>query len=173
MTHFRNEKGIVSPEFPLGAAIVTISDSTAAGTREDKSGDAIESMLPGIPAGLVTRIVVPDEEDQICEALETLCARGDIHLVLTTGGTGIGPRDVTPEATRKVLEKELPGIAEAIRAYGIQKARTAMLSRATAGVSRCTLIVNLPGSEKGAMESLEAVIDVLHHAVEMVAGGGH
>ncbi len=160
-------------DFLLGTAIVTVSDSTAAGNREDKSGDAIESMLPEIPASLVIRIVVPDEEDQICEALKTLCARDDIHLILTTGGTGVGPRDVTPEATRRLLEKELPGIAETIRAHGIQKARTAMLSRATAGIAENTVIVNLPGSEKGARESLEAVIDVLHHAFEMAAGGGH
>lgn len=157
----------------LGTAVVTVSDSTFAGNREDKSGNAIESMLPGIPACLVTRIVVPDEEDRIYEELKTLCARDDIRLILTTGGTGIGPRDVTPEATRKVLEKELPGIAETIRACGIQKVRTAMLSRAVAGVAGNTVIVNLPGSEKGARESLEAVIDVLHHAVEMAAGGGH
>ncbi|MCK5557704.1 MAG: MogA/MoaB family molybdenum cofactor biosynthesis protein [Candidatus Hydrogenedentes bacterium] len=157
----------------LGAAIVTISDSTAAGKREDKSGDAIEAMLSEIPARLVTRIVVPDEEDRIYEELKNLCTRDDVHLVLTTGGTGVGPRDVTVEATRRVLEKELPGIAEAIRAYGIQRARTAMLSRAVAGVAGDTVLVNLPGSEKGASESLRAVIDVLHHAVDMAAGGGH
>lgn len=157
----------------LGAAIVTISDSTASGKREDKSGNAIEAMLAGIPARLSTRIVVPDEEDRIYEELKTLCTRDDIHIILTTGGTGIGPRDVTPEATRRVLERELPGISEAIRAHGIQKARTAMLSRAVAGVTGNTVLVNLPGSEKGARESLEAVIDVLHHAVDMAAGGGH
>ncbi len=157
----------------LGAAVVTVSDSTAAGKREDKSGNAIEAMLPGIPARLTTRVVVPDERDRIYKELKGLCARDDTHLIFTTGGTGAGPRDVTPEATRKALERELPGIAETIRAYGIQRARTAMLSRAVAGVAGNTIIVNLPGSEKGARESLEAVIDVLHHAADMALGGGH
>ncbi len=157
----------------LGAAIITVSDSTAAGEREDKSGDALQAMLAAIPARLEERVVVPDEEDEIYEKLKSLCARSDIQLVLTTGGTGPGLRDVTPEATKRAIERELPGIPEAMRAAGLKKTRTAMLSRAVAGIAQNTIIVNLPGSEKGATESLEAVIDVLHHAVEMVQGKGH
>lgn len=157
----------------LGAAIITVSDSTAAGEREDKSGDALQAMLAAIPARLEERVVVPDEEGEIYEKLKSLCARSDIQLVLTTGGTGPGPRDVTPEATKRAIERELPGIPEAMRAAGLEKTRTAMLSRAVAGIAQNTIIVNLPGSEKGATESLEAVIDVLHHAAEMVQGKGH
>lgn len=157
----------------LGTAIVVVSDSTAAGIREDTSGPALEEMLPSIPARLIEKTAVPDDVGQVTSVLEKLTERQDIQLILTTGGTGLGPRDVTPESTRMVLQKELPGIPEAMRALGMKKTKRAILSRGTAGSANGSLIVNLPGSRKGATESLEAVSNVLHHACCMIAGAGH
>jgi molybdenum cofactor synthesis domain-containing protein len=151
--------------------IITVSDGVAHGAREDRSGAVLEEMLA--PLGeIAVRRVVPDDRDGIAAALRELCDQG-LDLVATTGGTGLGPRDVTPEATRDVLEREAPGLGEAMRAATLSKTPMAMISRATAGIRGRTLLLNLPGSPKGVRECLEVVLPVLPHAVEILGGGGH
>jgi molybdopterin adenylyltransferase len=145
-----------------------MSDKGARGEREDTAGPAIEEILKGIGGKVTHSEVMPDEKAVIREKL--LRYAGSVDLILTTGGTGLSPRDVTPEATREVIEREVPGMAEAMRAAGMLKTRHAMLSRAVAGVRGGTLIINLPGSPKGAAESLEAVLDAIPHAVEKIKG---
>jgi len=151
--------------------ILTVSDGVAHGQREDLSGETLVQMLA--PLGDVAeRRVTADERAGIAEALRDLCDQG-MDLVVTTGGTGLGPRDVTPEATRDVLDREAPGLGEAMRAATLSKTPMAMISRATAGVRGRTLILNLPGSPKGVRECLEVVLPVLPHAVDILRGGGH
>ena len=154
----------------MKAAVLTVSDGVVAGTREDRSGDVLADLLAG-DGYEVARRVVPDEAAAISAAIRELAEAAVV--VLTTGGTGVAPRDVTPEATRSVIDREAPGIAEAIRADSIARTPHALLSRGVAGIHGRTLIVNLPGSPKGAMESLTAVHPVLRHAVEQLAGGDH
>lgn len=153
----------------MKVGILTISDKGSRGEREDTSGPALKKMLAGIKAEVVQYRIVPDEKEAIIQTLKEWSDQG-LHLILTTGGTGFSPRDNTPEATLAVIEKSAPGISEAIRFHGLKKTPRAMLSRAVAGIRRQTLIVNLPGSEKGARESLEAIIEVLPHAVETIRG---
>ncbi len=150
--------------------ILTVSDKGSRGERVDTSGAAIRVMVDGIGGEIARAAVVPDERDQIAATLRAWCDSGDVDVVLTTGGTGLAARDVTPEATLDVAHRLAPGIAEAMRADGMRATPRAMLSRAVAAVRGSTLIVNLPGSEKGARESLGAVIDVLPHAVELLRG---
>ncbi len=150
--------------------ILTVSDKGSRGERVDTSGAAIRVMVDGIGGEIARAAVVPDERDQIAATLRAWCDSGDVDVVLTTGGTGLAARDVTPEATLDVADRLAPGIAEAMRADGMRATPRAMLSRAVAAVRGSTLIVNLPGSEKGARESLGAVIDVLPHAVELLRG---
>ena len=151
--------------------IITVSDSAARGEREDVSGRTLREMLQAI-GEVVEEQVVPDDRARIEEALRALADAG-LQFVATTGGTGLGPRDVTPEATRAVIEREAPGIVEAMRARSLEKTPMAMLSRAVAGTRGRTLIVNLPGSPKGVRECLEVLLPVLPHALEILAGGGH
>jgi molybdopterin adenylyltransferase len=157
----------------MRAAILTISDSCAADKRNDESGPAVEKALIENGVEVCERKIVADEHDKIVGALKHLSDSAGVDVIFTTGGTGLGPRDVTPEATEAVCQRMVPGIGEMSRARGLEKTRNAALSRGVAGIRGSTLIVNLPGSPKGARESLETVIDVLPHAIEMLRGGGH
>jgi molybdopterin adenylyltransferase len=149
------------------AAVLTVSDGVTEGTRDDLSGDILTELLTG--AGFeVERRVVPDERDVIAEAIADLAE--EAGLVLTTGGTGLGPRDVTPEATREVIERDAPGIAEALRADSIAKTPHGLLSRGLAGVRGRTLVVNLPGSPGGCRDGFAVLAPALHHAIELLAG---
>jgi molybdopterin adenylyltransferase len=154
-----------------GFAVVTISDRCAAGQQLDSTGPAVARLLAQQwPKETIGRGLVPDNEDAIATLLHELCHQ-EYELVVTAGGTGLGPRDVTPEATRRVIAREVPGLAEAMRSSCAPSYRFAWLSRAVAGLKGTTLIVNLPGSEQGATESLTAILPLLPHALEVVAGG--
>lgn len=149
------------------AVVITVSDGVAAGVREDGSGDALEELLT--TAGFeVTRDLVPDEADQITDALRRAATVAE--LVVTTGGTGFGLRDVTPEATAATLEREAPGLVQAMIAHGLESTPMAALTRAKAGTLGKSLILNLPGSPKGAVENLEAVIGIVPHALRLLSG---
>ena len=150
------------------AAVLTVSDSVVAGTRPDASGPAVAEALQKAGYQVVTREAVPDERNHIENALVRLCEHA--RLVVTTGGTGVALRDVTPEATLSICDREVPGISERMRAEGIKKTPLAALSRAVCGTRGTSLVLNLPGSPRGATESLAAVIDVLPHALELLAG---
>jgi molybdenum cofactor synthesis domain-containing protein len=151
----------------LKAAVLTVSDGVVAGTREDTSGDLLAELLAGEGYD-VERRVVPDEAGEIADAIVELA--GTAAVVLTTGGTGVAPRDVTPEATRSVIDREAPGIAEAIRADSISKTPHALLSRGLAGVHARTLVVNLPGSPGGCRDGFAVLRPALGHAVKLLAG---
>ncbi|HET6361150.1 MAG TPA: MogA/MoaB family molybdenum cofactor biosynthesis protein [Gemmatimonadota bacterium] len=151
------------------AAVVTVSDRSAAGEREDESGPRLTGLLEELGWEVSERRIVPDEVAAIAAVLADLVGRG-IRLILTTGGTGLSPRDVTPDATRSVADREVPGIAEALRAAGLGETPHAMLSRAIAAVRGRTLIVNLPGSPRGAESGLRTLAPVLDHAIALIAG---
>jgi molybdenum cofactor synthesis domain-containing protein len=151
-------------------AVLTISDSSHAGTREDKSGPAVATRLEELGWSVLHRGVIPDERARIAESLAALASSGEYDVVFTSGGTGPALRDVTPEATRDVIEREIPGLGELMRLEGLKSTRRAVLSRSTAGIRGTTLIVNLPGSPKGALESLNAVADLVPHVVELLRG---
>ncbi len=152
----------------ITVAILTLSDKGSKGEREDLAGPLIREMIAGIGATVEYYEIIPDEKDLIKEKL--MAYSNKVDLVLTTGGTGLSPRDVTPEATLEVIEKEIPGIAETMRSAGLEKTKRAMLSRAVAGVRGNTLIINMPGSPKAVKEGLEAIMDVLPHAIEKIKG---
>ncbi len=151
-------------------ALITSSDSGAQGLRADIGGDAVADAMRAKGHSLLERKILPDAQQLIADQLLLWCGRGDIDLILTTGGTGLGPRDVMPEAMNDVLEYEVPGIADAMRIASLSYTPMAMISRGKSGVRDRTLILNLPGSPKGAVEMLEAVVDVLPHAVEILQG---
>lgn len=152
------------------ARVITVSDRSFRGERADESGPAVAALLRGAGYAVDKLVLVPDELAQIEQALRE-AARDDIALCVTTGGTGFAPRDVTPEATRAVCEKPVPGIPEAMRYASMRVTNRAMLSRAEAGILERTLIVNLPGSPKGARENLEAVLPALEHGITILRGG--
>ena len=150
--------------------VLTISDKGWRGERQDASGTAIAEMLAPLDSRQVGYEVVPDEADMIAARLSEWADAGNMDVILTTGGTGLGPRDVTPEATVKVIDRTVPGMAEAMRAETFSKTPFAILSRATAGVRGKCLIVNLPGSPKAVRECLGVVLPVIPHAVEIITG---
>lgn len=148
--------------------ILTLSDRSARGERADASGPALADLIQAEGWSLAKQEVLPDEQSAIRELLVAWAESGELDVILTTGGTGFSPRDVTPEATRAVIEREAPGLAEAMRAASLKITSHAMLSRVVAGIRKKTLIINLPGSPKGAVENLRVVIPVLPHAVELL-----
>lgn len=156
-----------NPQAPLGRAVViTVSDSASAGQREDLSGPEAARILSEAGFEVLDVEVVPDERTLIQDRMRMACDREGVRLVVTTGGTGLSPRDVTPEATGRVIDREVPGLALLMRLEGIRKTPKAALSRGIVGVRGTALIVNLPGSVKGVVESLGAVMGVIPHALE-------
>jgi len=154
----------------IRVAVLTVSDRGARGERADESGAAIKAMIAGLDSELVGYEVVPDEKDAISDKLTAFAEALGAHLIITTGGTGVSPRDVTPEATRAVIDRELPGMAEAMRAESMKKTPNAMLSRAVCGIRGTTLIVNLPGSPRAVRENLAVLLPAIEHAVEKICG---
>jgi molybdopterin adenylyltransferase len=154
----------------MNVAVLTVSDRSARGERPDEGGPLVEKIVGSFGGDVVARALVPDERDLISKQLIDWADGGGIDLILTTGGTGLGRRDVTPEATRAVIEREAPGIAEATRAAGMQITQFAALSRQVCGTRGRTLILNLPGAPKAIEECLEAVREILPHAIEMMQG---
>ncbi|HPD02371.1 MAG TPA: MogA/MoaB family molybdenum cofactor biosynthesis protein [Eubacteriales bacterium] len=151
------------------AAVITVSDKGYAGEREDLSGPAIRAILEKAGYKVLPAVIVPDEAEKITDALHKAAAAG-ANLILTSGGTGFSPRDVTPEATASVIERPAPGIAEAIRANSMKYTDRAMLSRGIAGIVGKSLVVNLPGSPKAVKESLEFILPAIHHGLEILLG---
>ena len=155
------------------AAILTISDRCSRGEREDLSGKVIQELIRNLPLEVIKYEIIPDEADIIKTRLIVYSDELKVDLVLTDGGTGLTPRDVTPEATRAVIDKEVQGIPEAIRSGCFKLSPRAILSRAVAGMRGRTLIINFPGSPKAVKESLEVIMDIIVHALEMIAGKDH
>ncbi|MGA1867117.1 MAG: MogA/MoaB family molybdenum cofactor biosynthesis protein [bacterium] len=151
-------------------AIITISDKGSAGEREDRSGPLLQKMLPADTFSVSLYKIIPDDFQEIKRCLEECCDQKKVNLVLTSGGTGLSPRDVTPEATRAVIEKDAPGFSEAIRIQGISSTPFSILSRAISGIRGKTLVINLPGSPKGAQEGLSIILPTLSHALAKLLG---
>jgi molybdenum cofactor synthesis domain-containing protein len=154
----------------IKVAILVVSSKIAGGREEDQGKAGLTACVESIPAVLAAYEVVPDERLVIRDRLMALCDGGGVDVVLTSGGTGVRPTDVVPEVTREVAEKEIPGIGEVMRLESLKKVQTAMLSRATAGIRGRTLILNLPGSPRGARENLAVVLPVLEHTIEKIQG---
>jgi molybdopterin adenylyltransferase len=154
----------------IQAGVITVSDKGSAGQREDKSGPEVERILKTIGIEVTRRTVVPDEVDQIRQSLIDFADHPRIDLIVTTGGTGVSPRDVTPDATLGVIDKEVPGMAEAMRWESYKITPHALISRAVVGIRGQTLIVNLPGSPKGVRENLTVLLPALSHAIEKIKG---
>jgi molybdenum cofactor synthesis domain-containing protein len=157
----------------IKVAVLTVSDSCAGGNREDISGQTIIEMLAEETFEVCEKKIVPDEYQAITEVLKSFSDEQDIDIVLTTGGTGLGPRDITPEATASVCDRIVPGLGEVMRAEGLKTTPYAVLSRSFAGIRVKTLIINMPGSPKAVKECLEIILKVIPHAVKMMYGGGH
>lgn len=156
----------------IKVAILTASDKGSRGERQDRSAQVIRDLVAGIGGEVVAYDVVPDEREVIAEKLVQYTDQEQLDLVLTTGGTGLGPRDVTPEATMDVVERLIPGIAEAMRVKGLEKTPHAMLSRAVAGSRGRALIINLPGSPRAVKENLDVVLPAISHALDILQGRG-
>ncbi|MDF2595386.1 MAG: molybdenum cofactor biosynthesis protein [Clostridia bacterium] len=154
----------------FSAAVITASDTGAAGARIDESGKVMQEILEAYGFHIKYYEVIPDDFETIKEKLIYLCDTEKVDLVITTGGTGFSERDVTPEATKEVIKREVPGVSEAIRYYGMQKTPRSMLSRGISGIRDRTLIINLPGSPKAVRESLEGIIDTVHHGLDILKG---
>lgn len=157
----------------MRVSVLTVSDSVAAGKNEDRSGPAVTARCRELGWDVVASAVLADDRVAIEKFLSETSDSGAADLILTTGGTGVGPRDVTPEATVAAAERLIPGFAEAMRAMGMQKTRRSLLSRGAAAIRRSTIIINLPGSPRGAVESLDAVADLLPHAIDVLHGARH
>lgn len=155
---------------PIRAAVITASDACSRGERADESGAALADLLCEIGAEVVETRILSDDLGPLVQTLRQFAARDDVNLIVTTGGTGLGPRDNTPEATLQVIEREVPGIAEAIRGESLKVTKMAMISRGVAGVASGALIINLPGSPKAVRESFAVIKPVLAHAVDLIAG---
>src|ERR1700678_2068189 len=154
----------------IRVAVITVSDSVVAGKRTDLSGPAVRERVESLGWTVSAVEVVPDEPLEIADAVLRLANSGEVSVILTTGGTGVAPRDVTPEATRSVIEREIPGLGELMRSEGRKFTSKAMLSRGLAGLRGRTLIANLPGSPKGAVESLDAIAKLVPHIVDLMEG---
>lgn len=154
----------------LNAVVITASDACARGEREDTSGAMLVQLLSDLGAEIVASKILSDDLEPLAQSLIDFADRDDVNLIITTGGTGLGPRDNTPEATQRVIEREAPGISEAIRAESLKVTPMAMLSRGICGVRSGTLIVNLPGSPKAVRESFDVIAPVLPHALDLLAG---
>jgi molybdopterin adenylyltransferase len=154
----------------MRVGVITTSDKGYRGERDDASGDVIREMVGGLGAEVAFNTVVPDEQEEIKKALIQGADEMGLDLIVTTGGTGVSPRDVTPDATREVIEREIPGFSEAMRMAGLKKTPHAMISRAVCGVRGRTLIVNLPGSPKAVREGLEVILPALPHTIAKIQG---
>lgn len=154
----------------IRAFVITVSDACSHGEREDASGEALVELLKGIGAQIVEKKIVSDDLEPLTELLRTSADRDDVNLVITTGGTGFAPRDNTPEATLAVIQREAPGLAEAMRMQTLTQTPMAMISRGVCGIRRGTLIINLPGSPKAVRESFAVIAPVLGHAISLLAG---
>ena len=157
----------------IGAVVITVSDACARGERRDESGETLVQLLKEIGAEIVATKIVSDDLEPLTETLREFADRAEVNLIVTTGGTGLAPRDNTPEATLSVIEREAPGLAEAIRMETLKHTPMAMLSRGVCGIRSGTLIINLPGSPKGVRESFSVITPVLNHAVALLAGKPH
>ena len=154
----------------IRAVVITSSDACASGHRADESGEALVGLLTEANTVIVDRVILSDDFEPLVEHLQSFSDREDVNLIITTGGTGLGPRDNTPEATLRVIEREVPGLAEAMRAESLKITKMAMISRGVCGVRSGTLIINLPGSPKAVKESFAIIKPVLAHAVDLLAG---
>jgi len=157
----------------IKAAVLTVSDSCSQGERKDVSGQTITDILTENGYEVCDQKIVPDDAEAISAELISFSDEADVEIVFTTGGTGLGPRDVTPEATISVCDKLVPGLGELMRLKGLEKTPNAILSRSMAGVANNTLIINLPGSPKAVRQCLEVILNILPHAVDMMRGVGH
>jgi molybdenum cofactor synthesis domain-containing protein len=154
----------------IRAVVITVSDACSSGEREDASGEVLVELLKGIGAEIVEKKIVSDDLEPLTDLLRTAADRDDVNLVITTGGTGFAPRDNTPEATLAVIQREAPGIAEAMRMQTLKQTPMAMISRGVCGIRAGALIINLPGSPKGVCESFAVIAPVLNHAIALLAG---